>query len=519
MLARSVRLHRPLVRRFRVAWVAAVMAGMAAPLVAAAPARADAPRDSQMWVLNALHVQAAWRITKGRGVRVAVIDSGVDPAVSDLVGSVRTGKNLSGVQTPPSDPNWGVHGTWMASLIAGHGHGPGGSDGILGVAPEAQIYSIRVIADPTDPNYRRYERQSSQRGQAELAKAIKDAVRAGAEVISMSLGYQAPSLEVRSALTYAMEHNVVIVASSGNSGTVQTSLGHGHAPYSFPANYPGVIGVAAVGQSGLPAYFSSGNLSVSVAAPGVNVPAEGRGDKYWLVSGTSPACALTAGVVALVRARYPSLSAAQVRRAITMSTLNRPRAGYDDEIGFGIVDAAAALTAAGRLAKEPSSTEKLKVRPLRASHFGGGPAAVPRVPVPQRSKTLLAALIGLTVAALVMAVVSFWRFGLALRTRRFGMAGSGWAGVSVYPSAPAAWPPPDRRVSPVPQPAKWPPPERPAWIDASSSARTSSDRSAWSPPDGADLLPPGHSAWSPPDRSAWSPPESGTVPPGGAGPG
>ena len=103
-------------------------------------------RDAQMWVLDAVSAPSAWAVTSGQGMTVAVIDSGVNPDVSDLAGRVSTGPNFTGVNTPPSNPNWGVHGTWMASLIAGHGHA-GGSSGIVGTAPAARVLSIRVMTD------------------------------------------------------------------------------------------------------------------------------------------------------------------------------------------------------------------------------------------------------------------------------------------------------------------------------------------------------------------------------------
>ena len=89
------------------------------PVIDAVPARADSVREDQMWVLNAINAPAAWQVSEGQGVTVAVIDSGVNPEVSDLAGSVITGPDLTGVGTPESNPNWGMHGTWMASLIAG----------------------------------------------------------------------------------------------------------------------------------------------------------------------------------------------------------------------------------------------------------------------------------------------------------------------------------------------------------------------------------------------------------------
>jgi hypothetical protein len=234
----------------------------------------------------------------------------------------------------------------------------------------------------------------------------------------MSLGYNEPSLIVRSALQYAMTHNVVVVASSGNSGDAQTARGQGHAPYSFPADYPGVIGVAALGRTGRPAYFSSDNLSVQVAAPGVGVPAQGRNSLYWVVSGTSPACALTAGVAALVRSEYPKLTAPEVRRAIMWSTSHRPPGGYDDEVGFGRVDAYSALRFAGRLAKVSHHARLTRAKAIDAGFFGGGRTEVPPVPIPPRSRESLLELAGLAVLFLLLTGFSGWRLAVGVADRR-----------------------------------------------------------------------------------------------------
>jgi hypothetical protein len=328
------------------------------------------------------------------------------------MGSVVSGPDFTGVGTPESNPGWGAHGTWMASLIAGHGHGRGNANGVIGVAPQARILAIRVITDRFDPGYTAYQHQPPSRGQQELARGIRYAVSHGAAVISMSLGYVAPSLVVRAALQNAVNHNVVVVASSGNSGNAQTAVGRGHAPYSFPADYPGVIGVAAVNSSGLPAYFSSDNLSVQVAAPGMNVPAQGKGSHYWLVSGTSPACALTAGVAALIRSKYPGLSAAQVRRAITSSTVNRPPGGYDDQVGFGSLDAVRALAAAKRLARPVPVAGSRLVEGSQTGYFGTG--RLPVVPVASRGNARLLELAGLAALCLLLALVFTWRFATGM---------------------------------------------------------------------------------------------------------
>ncbi len=411
--------------RFLALSLLAVLAAWCA--AAAAPARADTVRDAQLWVLNAVRAPQAWQLTEGQGTTVAVIDSGVNPDVPDLTGSVITGPDLTGVHTPMSNPNWGVHGTWMASLIAGHGHAGGGS-GIMGIAPRSRVLSIRVVTDRKDPDYAAYQHESDSRVQNALAQAIGYAVAKQVSVISMSLGYGEPSAVVRTALQHALDHGVVVVASSGNSGESVGARTMGQAPYSFPADYPGVLGVAAVSRSGAPAGFSSDNLSVQVAAPGVNVPAQGRDGQYWLVSGTSPACALTAGVAALIKARYPGLAPALVVRAIASSTGNHPPGGYDDKVGFGTVDAAAALAAAGRLVGHLRPVAGLPA----GTYFGGGSAAVPAVPVRARGAT------GLVTAALTglgcLALAALAGTGLAT-LRRVG--GHGQHAAAPRPAAPA----------------------------------------------------------------------------------
>ena len=329
------------------------MLGCAAALVLApgTAAAADTIRIDQQWVLNMMNVPAAWPQTKGAGVIVAVLDSGVYPDVSDLAGSVTEGQDYTGVSTGRGNPDWGVHGTWMASLIAGHGHGPGDDSGVMGIAPQSRILSVRVIPDRADPHYGRYISEQEPAIQQSLANGIDYAVRHGAQVISMSIGYSAPNGAVRQALQQAYDHGVVVIASAGNSGApAGTSDRNNQAPASFPADYPGVISVGAVDSAGAVAGFSSDNLSVQVAAPGVSVPAQGRDGQYWWVSGTSPACALVAGIAALIKSKYPHLAPDLVASALTSTTTDRPAGGYDSQVGFGIADAAAALAEAGKLA-------------------------------------------------------------------------------------------------------------------------------------------------------------------------
>jgi subtilisin family serine protease len=375
-------------------------------------AAADGIQTQQQWVLSMLDAQAAWSVTRGAGVTVAVIDSGVNPYVSDLSGSVTTGPDYTGVSTSPASREWGVHGTWMASLIAGHGHDDALS-GVVGIAPAARILSIRVIPDRADPHYSQYEREREAVIQQSLADGIRYAVAHRAKVISMSIGYSAPSGAVRTELQDAYDHGVVVVASAGNSGGPAGSGRAGQAPESFPADYPGVISVSAVDVNGAVAGFSSANLSVQVAAPGVSVPAQGRDGQYWLVSGTSPACALVAAVVALIKSKYPRLAPDLVANALTSTTTGRPAGGYDSKVGFGIVDAAAALAKAGRLAGARSAVTSIKA----TARYHGAP---PPEPVRPRSSGQLVLFALLALASLVLtATAATW---LAMLHRSPGRA-------------------------------------------------------------------------------------------------
>jgi len=399
------------------------VAGVSA--VSAASAMADSVRYQQQWVLDMLDVGPAWSASEGANVTVAVIDSGVDPYVSDLTGSVRTGQDYTGLKTSPDNPRWGEHGTWMASIIAGHGH-DGGGDGIIGIAPKAKILSVRVIPDMNDPGYHTYDSEPEQQIQRELAEGIMEAIRAHVQVISMSIGYSEPSGVVRAALESAYKQGIVLVASSGNSGNNDERRNHDWAPVSFPAEYPGVLSVGAVNSGRQPTSFSSGNLSVRVAAPGAAVPAEGRDGLYYTVDGTSPACALVAGVAALIKSEYPTISPALVIQALTTTAQKATSGDYNFLTGFGIVDADAALKEAGRLMGERAARSQVP-------HFGGGTAAVPAAPVAPRSAS------GLAVFA-------------ALAFLSFAAAGGGLIVVLRRPRDPL------RQPGQQPQPGPWPGP-------------------------------------------------------------
>jgi subtilisin family serine protease len=322
--------------------VLAASAAVAAAVVTAAPAAsaADQPvtRAGQWW-LTALHLPAALDAapTAGKGVTVAVLSTGVDASHPDLAGTVTTGPDYSDTGRAPGGPYWGEEGTAVASLIAGHGHGPGGAEGITGVAPGARILSVQVTLEYDDPL--NSDAAVTRQLPAAIAAGIKYEVGHGATVIALPLDPGALELAPagdpaaggsaaeRAAVSYALGRNVLLVGPAGDNGAGTNSV-------NYPAAYPGVIAVGATARGGELAPFSGARSYVALTAPGsgdtpgssgsggtqsdsaagLTVAAADGG--YQSLASTDMSAALTAGVAALIRSRYPRLTAAQVTASL-----------------------------------------------------------------------------------------------------------------------------------------------------------------------------------------------------------
>jgi hypothetical protein len=313
------------------------------------PGSAARIRPYEMTMLNQISVPAAWKTSKGSGVTVAVLDTGVNSDAPDLQGAVTSGPDYTAGADPAGYVPPHLHGTYIASIIAGRGDGPGNSQGVIGVAPAARILSVRVILDDDEPGLDAYESKPAYANA--IGKGIYYAVAHGAAVINMSLGSASPTAYLRTAVQYALSKGVVVVASAGNEGS-----GSGFAPYVYPASFSGVISVAAVTPDGGRASFSEQNASVILGAPGVGVAGDGNSTEFISGDGTSPASAFVAGVAALIKSRYPSLSPPLVEQALIASVTHQPSGGYSDTVGFGELNAAGALTAAVKLAGQSPAT-------------------------------------------------------------------------------------------------------------------------------------------------------------------
>ena len=286
--------------------------------------------SSEEWHHELLDTKRAWDVTKGAGIIVAVIDTGIDvyhPAFTGriMANSYNSYSNQVGLQYVQD--NYG-HGTHVSGIVAAS------SPSASGIAPEAIILAIKANI-PENPGY--LEMASTLRG-------INYAVANGARVINLSYGSPfagGPNQLERDTIASAVANGATVVCSAGNDR-------HGNANY--PAAYPETIAVSALWEGGLfDSSYSNYGQEIELSAPGTHVFSTEPGGVYEVRSGTSMAAPNVSGVAALVIARNPDYSPAQVRAALRDTARQKGALGHDAYYGYGIVNAYSAVLGAGSL--------------------------------------------------------------------------------------------------------------------------------------------------------------------------
>jgi hypothetical protein len=289
------------------------------------------PYFSSGWHLPKIQAPAAWDVTTGRtNVVIAVVDSGVDPAHPDLGGRLLLGYDLANNDPDPSDDNG--HGTAVSGTAAAAGNN---GVGVAGLAWNCLILPVKVTDATGSASY------------SDVANGIIYAADRGARVINISLGGSSASSTLQTAIDYAWNKGVVIVASAGNSGN------------SLP-NYPGacnhVVAVSATQQSDALASWSSYGSFVSLAAPGVGIWTCNTNGAYAAWSGTSFSSPIVAGVAALIASANPALSNAQIVNVLKASADDLGATGFDTSYGYGRVNASRAVLSAAGVPPPPDIT-------------------------------------------------------------------------------------------------------------------------------------------------------------------
>ncbi|WP_416986088.1 type VII secretion-associated serine protease mycosin [Streptomyces sp. T028] len=293
--------------------------------------------EGRPWALQRVNLDELWAQSTGKGVRVAVIDTGVDvknPQLSKAVDASK-GRNLLPAKNSKGEKidrgnNQGTtdtvgHGTRVAGIIAAR---PAKGTGFVGLAPDAVIIPVK---------------QNNAEGDGTaltLATSIRYAVDAGADVINISqdtANAVEPDPSLEQAVDYALDNQVVVVASAGNDG-----LG-GNVKVTYPASYEGVLAVAASDRNNERAAFSQSGDFVGVAAPGVDMVSTVPGNGHCSDNGTSFSAPYVAGVAALLKSKYPNWTAREIVAQIEQ-TAERSIPGRDRLVGWGVIDPVKALT-------------------------------------------------------------------------------------------------------------------------------------------------------------------------------
>jgi len=281
-------------------------------------------KSKNQYHLDILGLNKAWKITSGKSnIKVAIVDSGIDLNHPDLRKNLIKGKNIIEPNKLPMDDNG--HGTHVAGIV---GAVANNNLGITGIAPSCSIMPVKVLTNGRGSDI-------------DIAEGIVWATDNGADVINVSIGIYTKSKPIEKAVKYALSKNVVIVSSAGNDS--KNSKIH------LPSMIKGVIEVSATDKKDNFASFSNFGQQISVSAPGDKIlstlPTYSTeltnkvGKKYGILSGTSMASPMVAGISALIRSRNNSLSPSQVKKIIESSSIDLGRKGYDSYFGHGRVSA------------------------------------------------------------------------------------------------------------------------------------------------------------------------------------
>ena len=271
---------------------------------------------------STLKVYDIWKETKGEGVNVAVLDTGVI-GHPDLKENIKGGVNFSSDDRNDYQDRVG-HGTHVAGIVAAVDN----AFGVIGVAPKANLYAVKVLGDSGSGSFEM------------IAKGIDWAIENKMDILSMSLGSNYPSEVLHDALKRAYQKNITLVAAAGNDGDTYPDN-----DIDYPARYPEVIAVGSVNKYLKRSWFSSDGTELDVMAPGQDIYSTYLNNEYSILSGTSMAAPFVTGVLALLISKHrnhqgnqtPIDTPDRIREHLIRTADDAGEIGKDNFYGYGIV--------------------------------------------------------------------------------------------------------------------------------------------------------------------------------------
>ena len=267
------------------------------------------------WSVEMIRAPEVWKLTKGEGIKIAVLDTGIDYRHPDLSPNVIRGINFTSLDRQDYMDRYG-HGTYVAGLIAGCDNGIG----IIGVAPKAQLIAVKVIGD------------NGAGSPQTIVQGIEYCIEEKVDIISMSLGTRFdPGPQLHHVIREARKAGIIIVAASGNESSY----------CGWPARYEEVIAVGAIDSKGQKASFSNMGYELDVSAPGVGILSTYPNGAYAVLSGTSMATPIVSGVIALIqsygRKQGKKIGPNEIMKMLPEFTIDLGQAGHDSQYGYGMI--------------------------------------------------------------------------------------------------------------------------------------------------------------------------------------
>ncbi|MBU7001138.1 MAG: S8 family peptidase [Theionarchaea archaeon] len=281
------------------------------------------PPEELPWGVDRIDADLAWSTSTGSGVKVAIVDTGIDMDHPDLEANIKGGFNAIAPSGKYKDPNNfdddHGHGSHCAGIVAAVDN----EIGVIGVAPEAWLYGVKVL-DGSGSGY-----------DSDIIEGIQWCVDNGIQVLSMSFGGYEDDQTFHDAIDAAWDAGLLLVAAAGNEGYEEPDL--------YPAGYSTAMAISAMDSDDSIIWWSNSGSEIELAAPGVGIYSTYKRGGYTTMSGTSMACPHVSGVAALVWAVHPGYTNSQVRQTLCTTAEDLGTPGWDPYYGYGLVDAQAAV--------------------------------------------------------------------------------------------------------------------------------------------------------------------------------